>query len=292
MRVRLHCVLLACVFAAPVVPASAQVFFPGAPGPYERFYDEDRALSPRDVVRSLYRRYGMSRVLDVRGYGDVYQATAIDRRGLTVILTVDAFSGDIIERRVARLEGDPPMRPPQPIPGARAPAPWQEDVRPSRPVAPYDLGTGRPQDKADRKTQRRNQEARKPDATPTSPDQPPPASDTLTVPKPAPVTPAPLPDVPKGPDTAARPPAEEKAPAPAPSTAPVAPPAATEAKPADPEPPAQRQAAPAQRLPEPLIDPKTGKANPSAGDAPPVTPLDDTGKPTRKIEIVPPAGFD
>ena len=197
MRVRLRSVLLACVFAAPVFPASAQIFFPGAPGPYERFYEEDRALSPRDVVRSLYRRYGMSKVLDLRGYGDVYQATAIDRRGLTVLLTVDAFSGDIIERRVARIEGEPPLRPPQPIPGARAPMPWSDEVRPSRPVAPYDLGTGRPQ--VDKKVPRRNQQARKPDpATPAPEAQPP--SDTLTVPKPAPVTPAPLPDVPKGPD--------------------------------------------------------------------------------------------
>jgi hypothetical protein len=290
MRVRLRSVLMACVLAAPVFPASAQIFFPGAPGPYERYYDEDRALSPRDVVRSLYRRYGMSRVLDVRAFGDVYQATAVDRRGMTVILTVDAYSGDIIERRVARLEGDPPMRPPQPIPGARSPAPWADEARPSRPVAPYDLGSGRPQ--VDKKAQqRRNQQARKPDPALPGPETQPPA-DTLTVPKPAPVTPSPLPDLPKGPDTAARPPAEEKAPAPAATTPAAPPPPAVEAKPAKPEPPAQQQAAPAQRLPEPLIDPKTGKANPTASDAPPVTPLDDAGKPARKIEIVPPAGFD
>ena len=289
MRVRLRFVLLACVFAAPAAPASAQIFFPGAPGPYERFYEEDRALSPRDVVRSLYRRYGMTRVLDVRGYGDVYQATAIDRRGLTVLLTVDAYSGDILERRIARLEGDPPLRPPRPIPGAPASSPWTEEVQPGKPVAPYDLGTGRKPEKAE-KPQRRNQQARKPDAATPSPEIAPPDTDTLTVPKPAPVTPAPLPDVPKGPDTAARPPAQEKAPEP-PSAAPVAPPTPAEAKPAPAE-PVQRQAAPAQRLPEPLIDPKTGKPNPAAGDAPPVTPLDDAGKPARRIEIVPPAGFD
>jgi hypothetical protein len=292
MRVRLHFFLLACIFGAPAVPASAQIFFPGSPGPYERYYEESRALSPRDVVRSLYRRYGMSRVLDVRGYGDVYQATAIDRRGLTVLLTVDAYSGDIIERRVARLEGEPPLRPPQPIPGARSPAPWNDEVQPARPVAPYDLGTGRQPEKAERKPPRRSQQARKPDAATPTPDQPPPASDTLTVPRPTPVTPAPLPDLPKGPDTAARPPVEEKTTEP-PAAAPVSPPPPAVAKPAQPEPEKpQRQASPAQRLPEPLIDPKTGKPNPAASDAPPVTPLDDTGKPARKIEIVPPAGFD
>ncbi len=64
--------------------------------------DDDRARRARrmidgDIVaRQLYRR-GFEDLRDMKLRGDVYSAKAIDRHGRPVIVTVDPYSGEIID---------------------------------------------------------------------------------------------------------------------------------------------------------------------------------------------------
>ncbi|MBS7696044.1 MULTISPECIES: hypothetical protein [unclassified Chelatococcus] len=105
--------------AAGVLPAAAQYYYDRPPGfevpippapvpeaPWARrpwapppgAYDDD--AMPRRAVEASLSRQGFSLETPLRRRGDVYIAEVMDRRGTILRLTVDAYEGVIISRRV------------------------------------------------------------------------------------------------------------------------------------------------------------------------------------------------
>jgi hypothetical protein len=294
--------------------------------PYDRGQFFQRQLPPSVIANMLYSRYGMARVMSVRPRGDVYWADAIDRRGYRVRFTIDGFNGQVLESFVvgtSPYEAAVPI-PPGAVPRQarredffeQEPAPPPSNRRAMIPRDERELDPATPAKRPDKKKPPKTQAARQPPTAPLQAPSPAPKPDEKRPETAArPPAPADLPAAPDKPEIA--PPAPTPEPVkPAESVAPVEPvkpvekPAETrpaeparpaEARPAEPVKPAEaeppkpeRPAARAEaagtgstRIPEPLIDPKTGRRNPSAIEVPPA-PLDDA--PSKKAEpsVLPP----
>ncbi len=274
---------LATLLAAQ--PASAQVMtywgWGAPPPPWVRdqspprgFY---RSFTSRQIADILYRHYGAQHVLLVRPAGDVFEADIIDRRGYRIRYTMARDTAEVLDRYALGSER------------YMAPAPMPPGMVPDRQVPREPRAVPQPP-----------REARSAPAERIAPVRPQ-VQDTPSAPAPSvgPVERRPLPEPPvaaKPPEPAKPEPAKPSPLQPEPpravSPAPVAPPAA--AKP-EARPPARadsRAIQPPPRIPEPLTDPRTGRANPAAAPIP-VAPLDDT--PTRRVApapMVPPAGLE
>ncbi len=265
---------------AAAQPASAQVmtYFGWGSSPAQWYRDDPqprsfyRSYSSRQIADHLYRYYGAQHVLLVRPAGDVFEADIIDRRGYRVRYTLARDTAEVLDRYTL---GGERYRSAAPVPPGFVP----DRMLPDEPRAVPRSSPPR--------------EARGAPAERPAPARPQ-VQESPSVPAPSvgPVERRPLPEPPVAatPPEAARP--EVARPAPAPKetprmTAPTPPAAAA---------PAQRPAASAEsraiqpppRIPEPLTDPKTGRANPAATPAP-VTPLDDTARRGAAAAPVPPA---
>jgi hypothetical protein len=290
-------------------PASAGWLWPDSP--YDRGQFFQRQLPPHAVADILYSRYGMARVMSVRPRGDVYWADAIDRRGYRVRFTIDGFNGRVLESYVV---GTGPYEAAVPVPPgavprearredffAPEPAPPPSNRRAMIPRDERELDPATPPRRNEKKKPPpKSQAARQPPTTPLQPPAPAakpeeklpetaarpagpaeqPGPDKLDV---APPSPAPEPMKPTGSAPTVAPPRPAEKPAePAPAARPAEARPSEPAKPAEAEPPKpDRPAARAEaagtgssKIPEPLIDPKTGRHNPSTIDVPPA-PLDD-----------------
>lgn len=294
-----------------IQPAAAGWLWPDSP--YERGQFFQRQLPPHAIADLLYSRYGMARVMSVRPRGDVYWADAIDRRGYRVRFTIDGFNGRVLESYVV---GTGPYEAAVPMPPGAVPrearredffapeaAPPPSNRRAMIPRDERELDPASPPKRNEKKKPAKSQASRQPATAPLQPapapavkpeDKPPetaarPASpaDQPTIEKPSVAPPSPAPEPVKPAETA---PAIE-------STKPVEKPAdpAPAAKPAEAEPPGpEKPAARAEvggtgstKIPEPLIDPKTGRRNPSAIDVPPA-PLDDASSKKSAPSALPP----
>jgi hypothetical protein len=257
--------------------ASAGWLWPG-PAPIQRVQFFSHMLHPAAVAEILYVRYGMARVLYVQPRGDVYYADALDRRGYRVSFAVDAYNGRVLESFIV---GRRPY-------GAGI-APRDDVERPApqrsrRAMLPRDTHEVEPGPRT-RATPKREQRGR---------------ATVSRQPSTQPIVPETAPRREKTPATAARPvsPGEPDrrqpnlaptAPAPEPVRPAIGPPQGGDPSASEPA----RQAGPVSRVPEPLIDPRTGRRNPSLIDVPPA-PLDDTSPRRRTLPAapVPPASLE
>jgi len=232
-------------------------------------------LSAPEVADILYARYRVARVMSVITVGNVYQADAIDRRGYRVRFIVDGDNGAVLDSfMIGRSAYEAPVPIPPglvPPPAARlAPSPMLRSVPPEPKNLP------------------RSRQATTPDPRSITDDPGKARPDPGAKPSPSlRAVPSPSRQEPE-PPTAARPSAPAQEPqSPKPTvTVPSQPDASPRSQPAE-----ARQANPVSRMPEPLIDPKTGRA---AGSVP-VTPLDETrpaGGTPKPITVVPPAPLE
>jgi hypothetical protein len=207
-------------------------------------YSDNAPIPPQGIARMLASR-GFSDVTRPRFDGEVYRVDATNRFGERVRITVDAFDGDIIDRkRLARMD-EPfggPLLPPQnvgrggpmieepPLPPRTAPI---ETLRPDKPAAFRQQQAARTEP---------SQPLRKPTSLPPRPSEAQPAQPRVAPPAVA----APKRDVPRAKpvETAAAPAAASKPVRVIGGVTPLNPAQSATAQPASPEPPATPEATP------------------------------------------------
>jgi hypothetical protein len=156
-------------------PASAQ-WFGG--------YSDDAPIPPQGITRMLASR-GFSDVTRPRFDGEVYRVDATNRFGERVRITVDAFDGDIIDRkRLARMD-EPfggPLLPPQNV-GRGGPM-IEEPIAPPRPAPVETLRPDKPGGPRQQQAARSepSQQIRKPTSLPPRPSEAQPAQPRVVPP--------------------------------------------------------------------------------------------------------------